>query len=65
MLDLESEDNLGSILTRGNILVLEFFVFTIVKPLKPILALLPHFGNFEKPLLEQLYPIRQTAYLLT
>ena len=40
MLDLESWAS-GSIPTRGNILSLDFFCFPIVKPLMPILALLP------------------------
>ena len=33
----------------GNILLLEFFVYHIVKPLMPILALLPISFNYEKP----------------
>ena len=40
MLDLETYSS-GSIPTRGNILLLDFFCFHVVKPLMPILALLP------------------------
>ena len=47
MLDLERSS--GSILTWGNILLLKFFVFSIVKPLMTILALLPISFNYEKP----------------
>ena len=49
MLDLESEvmTGPGSIPTRGNILPLDFF--HVVKPLVPILALLPILSICEKP----------------
>ena len=40
---------LGSILTRGNILSLDLFYFHIVKPLMPILALLPMLCLCENP----------------
>ena len=40
VLDLESEVR-GSILTEGIILLLDFFYFHVVKPLMPILVLLP------------------------
>ena len=40
MLELETWVS-GSILTGGNILLLFFFCFHVVKPLMPILALLP------------------------
>ena len=45
VLDLESEvmRGPGSILPGGNIFSLDFFCFHVVKPLMPILALLPTF----------------------
>ena len=48
MLDLESWAS-GSILTGGNILSLFFFCFHVVKPLMPILALLPMLCVCENP----------------
>ena len=50
MLDLESEvmRGPGSLFTGGNILLLDFFCFHIVKPLMPILALLPLLCVWEK-----------------
>ena len=48
MLDLESEVQWFNTYW-GNILLLEFFCFHIVKPLMPILALLPISFNYEKP----------------
>ena len=45
--DLESEV-LGSILSGGNILSLEFLLFRIVKPIMAILALLPMLCVCEK-----------------
>ena len=48
MLDLESEVQWFNT-HWGNILLLEFFCFYIVKPLMPILALLPISFNYEKP----------------
>ena len=47
MLDLESEVQWFNT-HWGNILLLEFF-FHIIKPLMPILALLPISFNYEKP----------------
>ena len=38
----------------GNILLLEFFCFHIVKPLMPILPLLPISFNYEKPRVSKL-----------
>ena len=48
MLDLESEVQWFNT-HWGNILLLEFFCFHIVKPLMQILALLPISFNYEKP----------------
>ena len=48
MLDLRSEVQWFNT-HWGNILLLEFFCFHIVKPLMPILALLPISFNYEKP----------------
>ena len=49
VLDLESEvmRGLGSIPTRDNLLSLDFF--HVIKPLMPILALLPILSICEKP----------------
>ena len=48
MLDLESWAS-GSILNGGNILSLDIFCFHVVKPLMPILALLPIVCVCENP----------------
>ena len=48
MLNLESEIQWFNT-HWGNILLLEFFVFDVVKPLMPILTLLPISFNYEKP----------------
>ena len=47
MLDLESWAS-SSILTGGNILLLFFFCFHVVKTLMAIMALLPTLFNYEK-----------------
>ena len=51
MLDFEYWAS-GSILTEGNILLL-FFCFHVVKPLKSIMALLPTLFNYEKTRLNE------------
>ena len=56
VLDLESGvmTGLGSIPTRGNIFSLDFFCFHVVKPLLPILALLPFLCILKKTLLSMI-----------
>ena len=48
----------------GNILLLDFFCFYKIKPLMPILALLPISFNYKKPRLQQLNGLVPTVLTL-
>ena len=64
VLDLESEvmRGPGSIPTGGKILLLDFFCFHVVKPLMPILALLPMLCDCENPDCEPLNSLEISTF---